>query len=259
MKHNGYNYTIGSISVQGFSHIDKNIPCQDSTSYKINKKKQIIAALSDGAGSAELSHLGSKAFVEKVTSKLVKYLDKNQYDPINIKKQLIIEVNNIKSELINNCENSENNSISDFAATLLLIIIDNNKGVIFHVGDGSAAIYVQKSIEDALISLPENGEYANETFFVTQELWEEKLRMTIFDFDYDSILLMSDGVTPMAMQKGCHKLFNNFVNPVVDYLRKNNAKKNKKALLQTLSNENIKPITGDDKSLVWILRNKIEV
>ena len=50
------------------------------------------------------------------------------------------------------------------------------------------------------MSKPENGEYINQTFFITDDNWEEKLRFFKIDFKYEVLLAMTDGVTAMALK-----------------------------------------------------------
>ena len=51
-------------SVQGTSHLQSGLPCQDYCTGTI-AGTTLIAACADGAGSAELSQLGSKAAVDR--------------------------------------------------------------------------------------------------------------------------------------------------------------------------------------------------
>ena len=68
-------------------------------------------------------------------------------------------------------------SKKDFATTLILVIANKEKGYIFHVGDGAAIILNTKKVVDNqfkefILSEPMNGEYANETYFITMDKWE---------------------------------------------------------------------------------------
>jgi hypothetical protein len=57
-------------SVRGTSHAQTGQPCQDYCA-AIGVDKTAIAACSDGAGSSELSHLGSKLAVERFLEEAV--------------------------------------------------------------------------------------------------------------------------------------------------------------------------------------------
>lgn len=61
---NNNTYTCNKYLAQGKSHIKNNTPCQDYCDYYIDEDSSMIA-LSDGAGSCQYSHIGSKLLVEK--------------------------------------------------------------------------------------------------------------------------------------------------------------------------------------------------
>ena len=97
-------------------------------------------------------------------------------------------------------------SKKDFATTLILVIANKERGYIFHVGDGAAVILNTKKVVDNqfkefILSEPMNGEYANETYFITMDKWEKYLRIKEFNIEFDAIFLMSDGVTAVALDK----------------------------------------------------------
>ena len=69
------------------------------------------------------------------------------------------------------------------------------------------------------VSQPENGEYANQTWFVTSENWEAHLRVIPLNKPVKQVILMSDGVQPFAMNKACDALYEPFITPVIRYLK----------------------------------------
>lgn len=145
-------------------------------------------------------------------------------------------------------------SLRDFHATLLGVLAGPNEGIFFHVGDGAGCATSSKDISNIVLSMPANGEYANETFFVTQEDWQNHLRFTPFDSQYNLIALMSDGVTPFALARGGATLFPPFFSPLSDFLTQQDRLEAEQAIVEILERDAIRPITGDDKTLVWALR-----
>lgn len=253
-------WKIGGVSVAGFSHIAENIPCQDALAFKIKDNGELIAAIADGAGSARLSHLGAQAFVDATVSRVHALPSAGALDIDQIADEIVAAINETHGTLIEEHRKSELDplpTIKDFAATFLMVVANVDGGAFFHVGDGAGTRFVASDIGSAVVSKPENGEYANETYFVTVEHWESHLRITRFDGAFDTILLMSDGVTPMAMNKGCAGPFEKFVTPVVEFLNKVGSDTGEKALINTLSADNVRTITGDDKTLLWAIRTMV--
>ncbi len=247
-------WKIGGVSVAGFSHIEEDIPCQDAHAFTVLGSDCLIAAVADGAGSARLSHLGSEAFADAVVEALRNDLSELEFDGERASDVLTKAVNDTKDRLMKDAQDSDDNTaihVSDFAATLIVVVANSNGGAFFHVGDGAGTVFSLGNSSGATVSKPENGEYANETYFVTADNWESHLRVTPFSGEFDTILLMSDGVTPMAMTKGCALPFDNFVGPVLGFLRGVDEPTAKKALINTLSDEKVRTVTGDDKTLIW--------
>ena len=250
-------WKVGGVSVAGFSHIEEEIPCQDAFAYKLRENGLLIAAIADGAGSARLSHIGAQAFVDAAVFKIHSSPALEPFDPDIVAAEIITAINETRTALTEEHINSESGpplSIGDFAATFLMVVANTDVGAFFHVGDGAGARFANADISSAVVSKPQNGEYANETYFVTRDDWKNYLRITRFDGAFDTILLMSDGVTPMAMTKGCAEPFGKFVTPVVDFLRNADADTGETALANTLSADNVRAVTGDDKTLLWAIR-----
>jgi hypothetical protein len=142
--------------------------------------------------------------------------------------------------------------LSDHACTLVGVLADAQGGWFFHVGDGVAACVFDGPAEDA-VSLPSNGEYANETWFVTGEHWQQQLRLTRFEGNVQAIVVMSDGAQPFAMTRTGEQLFAPFISPVLRYLASVESVAGSEALLATLSDPRTDQITGDDKTLLVAL------
>jgi hypothetical protein len=249
---------VGGVSITGFSHLEEDIPCQDAHAFKIKDQSRIIAAIADGAGSARLSHIGAQAFVDAVVNRLFNLPISHNFDQERVASETIMAVNDTREQLLRHGAHflkDENPSLNDFAATLLITVADPDGGAFFHVGDGAGAAFTHNCNDQPVtVSRPHNGEYANETYFVTMENWERYLRQTPLIAPYDTVLLMSDGVTPMAMAKGCTAPANNFATPVVKFLLNNGCEAGAFGVTNTLSSDNVRKITGDDKTLVWGLR-----
>lgn len=254
---NFYSWKIASASVPGFDHLDNGVPCQDAYAYLETDKKVIICALCDGAGSAQNAELGSKVISEAIVRNIWQGI-KNSNKPIDI----FLQKDSVESEIIMAIEHTrtnmmqlfqcDNSGLSDFHSTLIGVVASLNGGVIFHVGDGCAFSSKFNELRDSSISSPQNGEYANETYFVTQENWKNHLRFIFFDANFDFIVLMSDGVTPFALDKGGLLPFEDFFNPLNGYLSSHDNPEASRAIKKYLEDERIRNITGDDKTFVWI-------
>lgn len=176
-------------AVQGVGHESENIPCQDKTCAVTTNDVSIIA-LADGAGSASMSHFGAESIVKKTAEILGSQFEEYfaEEDGVkaktNLHQDLISELVVRAGELECECK--------DLASTLLAVAIKDDRYIIVHIGDG--VIGYLKNDELRVASEPRNGEFSNETVFVTSPnaLYEMKM-MKGFIGEVKGFALMSDG------------------------------------------------------------------
>ena len=78
-----------------------------------------------------------------------------------------------------------------------------------HIGDGYVLAFDE--INAHIISEPSNGEYVNETYFFTQNDFEQNLRIYNHELNkYKYIMLTSDGLEPIIIKN--KKPFEVFLN-----------------------------------------------
>lgn len=149
-----------TVTFRGKLHEKENIKCQDSA-YGSNSGDIVILALSDGAGSARLSHIGSKIVVNTFAGLLKSNFEKFYRDEY-LYKVIIERIN----------KNFSKNAIKygvepkEFSATLIGLAMKDNRYFFIHIGDGIAAYYSDKL---EILSIGVSGEYANVIVFVNSE------------------------------------------------------------------------------------------
>lgn len=239
---------IIATSVVGALHSFHKQHCQDYNCYAIGKN--LVAVVSDGAGSVKFGKTGARTICKTVCD----ILKNSKFE--DIQKNVKYAINLSREKLIFHRKNiyKSEKGIDDFAATLVGVIYYKNKGVFFHIGDG-AAIAFKSGYHDFIISRPENGDFSCETFFYTQKEWMNNLRFTYFD-NASSIFLMSDGLTSFSFNSDFQNIEHNFIAPIDEFLKKaSNKQKAMKALKNTLNTPKAQKINPDDKTLVWIKAN----
>lgn len=182
-------YQICGFALQGSGHIKNGTPCQDKIAY-LNKDNLSIVALSDGAGSARLSHFGAENSVNFICNEFAQNFNFyfEQTDGVTVKSKIISKINNNMIELgkEHDCE------ISDLAHTLLFVAVKDDKFILFHIGDGVIGCFKNGKIEVA--SRPTNDEFANVTVFTTSPNALQNTKIVKGEmFNIDGFVLMSDG------------------------------------------------------------------
>lgn len=249
-------------SVRGFSHAEAEMPCQDAYAVRISQTGCLVAIVSDGAGSAKHSAEGSQLLCDELSKFLAHRIDStrtfsseslNALELPHVRECVEEGIAVIRDSLVN-IARQQGGSLSDFNATLVGTIANASGGAFFHIGDGAALATSSVNPRLFAISVAENGEYANETFFYTQEDWRTRLRFLEFDGNHDLLVLMTDGVTPVALAKGGAAPFIPFLDPVTKFLSECDTDIGQAGLIELLQRDALRAISGDDKTIVWAKR-----
>lgn len=243
----------------GTSHLEKSLPCQDACEIW-TKDDRFVAAIADGAGSGSRSELASSICTRRVVEAMSEYLQTADVQPRDSRElmagsiaRLIVTIEDVRSE-IDSLAEAYSLARSDLACTLVgAVALSVDEGYFFHVGDGAAVTQFEDPAVKPLVSPPENGEYSNETWFITADEWRDHLRITAFAHRVGLIAIMSDGPMPFVMVRDRSKLFSGFIDPVEHYLRRSNIPDGNAGLRSILVSDRVNAITNDDKSLVIAL------
>lgn len=243
-------WSIYAASATGASHKQRNIVCQDAFAFH-REKNTLIAAVCDGAGSARFSDVGARYVTRLFVQRLSELPEVDYLSAEQVKSGAIRILNEIRQQLAD-LATQKGHDLKDYACTLVAAWIGDKNGWLVHLGDGLAVV-TDKNTQTTL-SLPENGEYSNQTWFLTATDWQPHLRFTPIEHS-QQLILMSDGVQPFAMNKQGNGLYDPFITPVIRYLSQVDEELGNKALFGTLDDPRTYEITGDDKTLLIAFRS----
>ena len=196
MHLNDWDHSISS--VVGSSHVDRGQGKQDNSHLIKDNNGNISFCISDGAGSSKNSELSSKIVTNFISQELLKIPDLINSKGAGpwINDFIIQVVINLRSELF---ETFKNYNLRDYHCTLVAGLVFGNTAIVVHVGDGFILAgkneeTVDKNVlnKQLYFSKPENGEYKNETYFVTEPIWLKHLRIQVLP-DIDWLIAGSDG------------------------------------------------------------------
>ncbi len=256
-------WRIANASAIGTSHLKNGQPCQDSCRASLINAggfSTLICAVSDGAGSATHSDMGSRVAVETSTLLIENYLLLD--NPITtidrgIALSWLTEVQTTISKLSSEMEVP----LREFACTLLVGIIGPEWSAFFQVGDG--AMVASEGGDDgwAYIFWPQHGEYINSTNFVTSSNADEVLDFTTVARNIESFAAFSDGIENLVLHyetKTVHEPFFNLVmGPVGESSCDGIDNELSESLKKYLSSDRICERTDDDKSLILATRRPL--
>lgn len=242
-------WKLSSCAVQGRAHIKNGTPCQDKTLTSYTNGVYAIC-LSDGAGSARLSHFGAACVVNNICELLTTDFD-SLYEKDDGREVKITIVNSITEAI---CKEADKRCCEpkDLAATMLAVAVKDNRFIIAHIGDG--VVGCLKGSELKVISSPSNGEHANETYFVTSS--GALNTMALFKGCINNIsgfVIMSDGTE----QSLYNKRNNTLSNAIIKIMQRNVLIKEETmtSQLEKTFQEIISTRTHDDCSIAILCRN----
>ncbi|WP_377811137.1 PP2C family serine/threonine-protein phosphatase (plasmid) [Azospirillum sp. A29] len=234
----------GGFAVQiGRAHQAGGLPCQDAARLRRIRRSGFVTAVADGAGSARYAADGARVAVKAA----VEALEKNpravlaqadhRYVLDHVRERMAARAAEIGCDL------------RQLASTLMAVLAHKSaEGVdwlAFHVGDGVIAADFGTGPE--VLSRPENGEFGNSTYFVTDASAHDHFRVYRGSAPWSAFALMTDGAAECLYQRSTRKLAG-AVGTMFDWSRSLDARRFTKALEQNLASV-IAPRTTDDATL----------
>jgi len=253
-------WKVYGAKVQGPSHVQTNTPCQDAFSTGVSSDGQWVSmVVSDGAGSAARAEEGSQLVAKVLSEKLLEIAAQlNTRVPGGwINDSVIQQVIHVR-ELLR--EKAGKDDIRDFHCTLVAALVGPSGGFLIHIGDGSLLCGNATPEENEETKLhitinhqskPENGEYANETFFITEKDWIKHLRISPIG-KTDWIMLATDGGCALSLQNESIPHISN-LQDIFKHLLKLPEESRSPAIQAWLETDGAKKLSNDDKTLVICL------
>jgi hypothetical protein len=249
------DWRVVGASVRGPAHEQSGLPCQDRMFYRC-KDAMLVAVISDGAGSATHAEIGAEICASVVGEQLFKALQGATAPDISnvtgirlLLEQAVISARH-SLPIAERLANSDDPRFSDYHATLLGAVAQPAGGFFFHIGDGAAVAYESFPDGSQVISGPENGEYANETFFFTEADWRVHLRITPFP-TAELVILTTDGAASLAFVERFENAKATLMVPLTSYLDGADVETATGALARLLNRDDARRANEDDKTLVW--------
>jgi hypothetical protein len=179
--------------------------------------RALIAVVSDGAGSAPLSALGSR-IVTSAFSRSAQAFVARDGRILDIDENEVSEWLDAMRDQIAEVARRCGERPRAFAATLVGCVIGPDAAAIVHIGDGACALRRNGSQEWEVPSWPVQGEYASTTFFVTDEPAPATVVRHVVG-RIDELAVFSDGLERLALDFNTKKAFSSFFETMFAPLR----------------------------------------
>jgi hypothetical protein len=244
-------------SVEGTSHRRISKSCQDhccAQALQVGSETVLIVACADGAGSAELSEVGSRLacdrFFDAVHAAMVAPAQMTAPD----RATLLGWYRSVHQALADEAAHREV-SMRKLACTLLTAIVGETFSAFAQVGDGSIVFLVDRQYES--VFWPQTGEYANITNFITDPDFEGAFEFVDCGKRIDELAVFTDGLQRLALSFATKSVHQPFFEPMFAQLRgSEHADELVIPLRAFLDSPVVNDRTDDDKTLVLATRLK---
>lgn len=256
-------WKYGFASVAGTSHQKAGLPCQDASRAELvldsTGQEILIAAVSDGAGSAAQAQLGSVMAAEFFVAKVKTHFDSGgsleQLADGFLENWIAAFQQTAKSWA------GDGGMVQEFACTLLAAVIGNEQALYVHLGDG-AIVEARHGESDQFrcVSWPQQGEYANTTHFLTDADAAEKILVELKSYAVDEVALFTDGLQNLVLDYRTQSPHSPFFAPLFGWLRPRPngfSQELSDSLAGYLNSEKFNARTDDDKTLLLATRQSV--
>jgi hypothetical protein len=250
-------WRVVGAAVQGLSHEKLGLPCQDAQAYCVLPGEVLLVALADGAGSAGRAEEGARCAVEAALAALAAGLEddlpEEDEDWEAALRSAFAQARQALLELADTAEEPPR----EYATTLTCAIAGSRLAV-GQLGDGAVVARSSKG-ELQTVTRLQRGEYANETYFLTQEDALEQLQVYCVEGPVEALAVMSDGLIRLALRLPENEPHSPFFQPLFAFAGSATAEHSGgdqavEQLMAFLDSERVRLRTDDDKALVLAVR-----
>jgi Protein phosphatase 2C len=245
------HWRVVAASVCGTSHIKNHQLCQDAHHWQLLPDSVLVTAVADGAGSASMGKVGAMVAVEtaidNMSTKEVTRRTLASDDAVrSLLLDAIISARKAVEEEASACEKQ----LSDLASTLIISVATPEMVAVAQIGDGVA---VAKDTQGNLVALtlPDRGEYVNETVFLTSPTALDVAQLRVWRQPIINVGVLTDGLQMLAMNMSVGTPHKPFFSPLFEFAANADDKTvAKEQLVRFLRSDKITQRTDDDLTLV---------
>lgn len=245
------HWRVVAASVCGTSHVKNKQLCQDAHHWQILPDSVLVTAVADGAGSASMGKVGAMVAVETAVDNisLKEVTQQTLTDDEAVRSILldaILAARKAVEEEAAACEKQP----SDLASTLIITVAAPEIVAVAQIGDGVA---VAKDTQDNLVALtlPDSGEYINETVFLTSPGALDAAQLRVWRQAIVNVGVLTDGLQMLAMNMAVGAPHKPFFSPLFEFAANADDKTvAKEQLVRFLRSDRITQRTDDDLTLV---------
>jgi hypothetical protein len=256
----GRGWRIAAASAIGTSHIKQGTVCQDSHTCRIFEdgtgRTVGVFVVSDGAGSASRADEGSDITCRTLTEAVEVFLANGGLVAAIDVDMARHWLEMVKSAIAFRADETIS-AQREYACTLLAAVVAEDAAAFLQIGDG-AMVVADETGEWSWIHWPQRGDYANTTYFVTDDNASDQMAFDLIERRVDEVAAFTDGIEGLVLHyatKTVHAPFFDKMFVPVRALKSEGVDQGLSAgLEQYLSSPAVCERTDDDKTLILATR-----
>lgn len=247
-------WRVVGASVQGASHVEEDLPCQDAYLHRILPSGVLIAAVADGAGTATRSQEGAHCVVEQALATLAASLDAQTPTDEMAWREIMQCAFVAAHAALHELAAAEQLAPRFFATTLTAAVLTETWLVVGQIGDGCAVAHTSDGTLFTVIR-PQRGEYANTSYFLSKSQALDHLEVAVYNEAIQALALTTDGMLRLALSLPEIKPYPPFFDPLFAFAAGFTDQGTAKTQLTAfLASERVNSHTEDDKTLIIAVR-----
>jgi hypothetical protein len=245
-------------SVVGTSHAAVGLPCADACGARVLRPRGgrpvLVAVAADGAGTSERAPEGARLACEVVLQQAERWASRAPDLSTFGREDFLPWLLRIRKRIAR-AAHAQARKSRDFSCTLVVALVDETRAAFFQIGDG-AIVYRSADGRYVPASWPQNGEYANCTWFVTDDDAAERVQSATAEGVHE-VALLTDGLQGLSLRFDTREAHGPFFEPMFARLRgesEGEPEGLREELRAFLASAPVNQRTDDDKTLVLATR-----
>ncbi len=263
-------WRVAGMSMAGTSHVKTGLVCQDNRGW-FAAGDLIAVAVSDGAGSAPSSHVGSAVAVRAAITNLLELYEtgqlknggrrvqrwfdrcplirrKKQDGDTKLKTQLLRSLG-VATKAVEEAAASIGAMPRDLATTLIVVVAGPEFVAAAQIGDGAVVVGDRDSNLTSLTA-PSASEFLNETTFLTSPSAPQRVQVNVRRMTPANLAVFSDGLQMLALKMPMAEPHAPFFTPLFRYISATPEERAEQGIEEFLRSKRIGGRTDDDVTLV---------
>jgi hypothetical protein len=224
-----------------------------------NGQEVMLAAVSDGAGSAPCSDEGSSLAVRMFLADMSPLAAEDPYLTFLDRAAVVDWLGRLRRDITAVAE-ARGCKPDDFACTFLAVVVGPTRAVCIQIGDGAIVVADAEVGDYSWVFWPQHGEFANSTNFITQQGFEAALEVEVIDRTVDEVAIFSDGIERLVLDMQARVVHAPALTPMFGWLARLEPDSSNDgpapALEAFLGSGRVNDRTDDDKTLAMGTRTR---